>query len=330
MSCVVTVQQVSNGLLDSSRSGIMGLGFQSLAETMAVPFWQALAASNQFTAPEFGIWLNRFINDSSATPEEQNGGALTFGGTNSSLFTGDIEFLNMPSGTTPSFWLLSVSSINVVGNSVQLGTGDAAIAAIDTGTTLIGGPSNDVRNFWAAVPGSEALTGENEGYYAYPCSTKLGVTISFGGTSWPISEADMIAQSSGDQCIGSIFDLNAGSGSGSPSWIIGAAFLKNVYSVYRAQPPSVGFAQLSANPGSSSGTSSGSTSESSSRSSSFGTTTSSTSTPTAVSGTGSGTGSGSSSSSNSGFPSGVCRSHTVGRVGPLFISVIVLGLSFLL
>lgn len=91
----------------------MGLGFQSIAQTMAMPFWQSLVASNQLTAPEFGIWLNRFSNDSSAVTVESNGGVLTFGGTNSSLFTGSIEFLNFPSGATPSFWLLSVSGVHL-------------------------------------------------------------------------------------------------------------------------------------------------------------------------------------------------------------------------
>jgi hypothetical protein len=38
--------------------------------------------------------------------------------------------------------------------------------------------------------------------------------------------------------------------SGSPiSWIVGATFLKNVYSVYRYNPPAVGFAQLSGSAG---------------------------------------------------------------------------------
>ena len=73
----------------------------------------------------------------------------------------------------------------------------------------------------------------------------------------------------GLQCIGAIFDLSMGtnivSGGGNPSWVIGDTFLvrsspacslvppvvnvsvqKNVYSVYRSNPPSIGFAQLSA------------------------------------------------------------------------------------
>ncbi|KAG5636149.1 hypothetical protein H0H81_008980 [Sphagnurus paluster] len=77
--------------------------------------------------------------------------------------------------------------------------------------------------------------------------------MSFGGKLWPINPADMnlgrVSRGS-TQCVGGIFDLSLGSnitpGSGNPSWVVGATFLKNVYAVYRSSPPSIGFAQLSA------------------------------------------------------------------------------------
>ena len=40
-------------------------------------------------------------------------------------------------------------------------------AIIDTGTTLIGGPTSGVQNLYAAIPGSQALGGEMEGFFAY-------------------------------------------------------------------------------------------------------------------------------------------------------------------
>ena len=47
-------------------------------------------------------------------------------------------------------------------------------------------------------------------------------------------------------CVGGIFDISSiiDPGSKGPAWIVGDTFLKNVYSVYRANPPSVGFATL--------------------------------------------------------------------------------------
>ena len=53
------------------------------------------------------------------------------------------------------------------GKSVTIPTGNSALAAIDTGTTLIGGPSAAVASIWAAVPGSRALTGQMAGFFGF-------------------------------------------------------------------------------------------------------------------------------------------------------------------
>jgi len=245
----LVVDRLTDGFLAGSASGIMGLAFSAIAATRSTPFWQALGS--QLAAPEIAFYLTRFNNDSSAK-EEEPGGVFTLGGTNSTLFTGDIEFLNMPSGT-PTYWLLTMSAITVQGQSVQITTGNAALVVIDTGSTLIGGPTADVKAIWAAVPGSAAVVDPQlEGFFSFPCFTSVQVTLSFGGKAWPINVTDMnlgqISRGS-SQCLGAIFDLslaeNNPPGPGDPTWIVGDTFLKNVYSVFRADPPSIGFAQLS-------------------------------------------------------------------------------------
>lgn len=262
----LSATDVSDDVLDGSAAGIMGLAFQSLASTEALPFWQALVQNGQFTLPQMSFWLTRYINDTDAQDSEP-GGVLTLGGSNTTLYTGEIQFLDMPSTGQQSYWQLQLSNVTVQGKRVNIATGNAATAAIDTGTTLIGGPSDDVKSFWAAVPGSQSMGFEMEGYYSFPCDTEVQVSLSFGGNSWPISPADMNVgnnyggiDSGGDQCIGSIFDLgqvtSAAGGDGNPNWIIGDTFLKNVYTVLRSSPPSIGFAQLSAEAESSSDSSS--------------------------------------------------------------------------
>ena len=53
------------------------------------------------------------------------------------------------------------------GTSVSLPSGSGSYAAIDTGTTLIGGPSEYVAEIFAQIPGSTAGTGNFESYYTY-------------------------------------------------------------------------------------------------------------------------------------------------------------------
>ncbi|KAF9077958.1 aspartic peptidase domain-containing protein [Rhodocollybia butyracea] len=206
--------QVSEGLLNEPVSGLIGLAFSTIA--------------NAWTQPLMAFQLTRFNNATQAKDVEP-GGTFTMGAVNTSLYTGDIDYNPIPNDDV-SYWLQSVSSITSQGNSIPVQSGTDALAAIDTGTTL--------------HSGSEAGTGDMEGYYTYPCSTPVQVTMAFGGQSWPISPADFEAQDlGGNTCMGAFFSLETGSNT--PAWIVGDTFLKNVYSVFRFNPPSVGFAQLS-------------------------------------------------------------------------------------
>ncbi|KAI0743974.1 aspartic peptidase domain-containing protein [Daedaleopsis nitida] len=250
------VTQMTDGLLDGDVSGILGLAFSALASTQALPFWQSLVNNNQFNSPDISFFLSR-NTDEINPPDEQAGGTMTLGGTNSSLFTGDIEFINLSNADAPTFWMLELTSLTAQGQSIAIPTGNSALSAIDTGTTLIGGPSSAVSAFYKAI-GAQPLDGQMEGFWAFPCDTNIQVSMAFGGKSWPISDADMnLGQISQDMCLGGIFDLTLGSdisgGGGNPVWVVGDTFLKNVYSVFRSDPPSVGFAQLSESTGGSPG-----------------------------------------------------------------------------
>ncbi|KAF9556703.1 acid protease [Agrocybe pediades] len=251
----LAVDQVSSDLTEGSVQGIMGLAFGSISSTSATPFWENLANGGELSVPEMGFWLQRA--NPLSTDEEGPGGVFTLGGTNSSLFTGDIEFLDMPSNVRPSFWLLNTASITLNGQNFAVPRTEA-LAAIDTGTTLIGGPTDVVTAFWKTVGGKPSEN--NPGFFEYPCSTSLSVTMSFGGKAWPINPRDMIfgrLSSTSPLCLGSVFDVTGGTnieaGSGAPNWIVGATFLKNVYSVFRASPASIGFGELSNAAGGSSG-----------------------------------------------------------------------------
>jgi len=244
------------------------------------------------------FWLTREIDDPNPQ-EDAFGGQFTLGGTNSSLFTGDIDFQTLvTSGSRQTFWLLNMSGATVQGQTVQIPGGSDALSAIDTGTTLIGGPSDGVQAIWKAVPNSAALSGDMAGFFSYPCSTKVQVSLAFGGKSWAIDSDDMnLGPVGSGQCLGGIFDLSQGSnvspGAGNPSWVVGGTFLKNVYSVFRASPAAVGFAQLSTNAGGS-GTPAGNGSPSSATFTQTGAPL-----PSASSGSSSGSGSGSGSGSSS-------------------------------
>jgi hypothetical protein len=116
-----------------------------------------------------------------------------------------------------------------------------------TGTTLIGGPTAAVTEIYSKISGSQPLSGQMSGYFSIPCSTSVSTSFTFGSKTWSIDPADFnVQQLDGRNCLGAFFGLDLGS-QGGPDWVIGDSFLKNVYSVFRFTPPSVGFAQLAGN-----------------------------------------------------------------------------------
>ncbi|KAG7093524.1 hypothetical protein E1B28_007198 [Marasmius oreades] len=234
---------VSQDLLSYPVSGLLGLAFQTIAASEATPFWEALVKDGTWDSPLMAFQLTRYANMTRGKSLEP-GGSFTMGFVNSSLYTGDIDYNNIPSGQG-TYWVQEMTSLTVQGNSISLPSGSQSYAAIDTGTTLIGGPPSAIASIYAQIEGSRVGTGDYEGYYLYPCKTIVDVTVAFGGRSWPISNADFqVDQASSTLCVGAFFAISGGGSA--PAWIVGDTFLKNVYSVYRYNPPSVGFAQLSA------------------------------------------------------------------------------------
>ncbi|WWC63811.1 uncharacterized protein I303_106416 [Kwoniella dejecticola CBS 10117] len=232
-------------LISAPLSGLMGLAWKSIAASGATPFWQALAASGSWTDAEMGFYLARYRGNNYASSVESEGGELTLGGTNTSTYTGAINYVSIDEDDL-DYWRIPAQAVTVQGSQVSIGSSPQA--AIDTGTTLIGVPSQVAEAIYEQIPNSAALSASSgyDGYYQYPCSTTVNVTVQFGGLSYAISNADMNLGSftrDNSMCTGAFFAMDLSSQS-PIQWIVGASFLKNVYSVFRYNPPAIGFAQL--------------------------------------------------------------------------------------
>ncbi len=59
------------------------------------------------------------------------------------------------------------AALTAQGTSVTIGSGSNAYAAIDTGTTLVGGPSAYIANLYSQIPEATPGTGDYDGYYIY-------------------------------------------------------------------------------------------------------------------------------------------------------------------
>lgn len=159
---------VESGLIDSPVSGLLGLAWKGLSSSGATPFWEQLYEANVLDSPVMGFHLSRYLNVSRASALEP-GGTFTLGALNTSLYTGDVDYQDLAQSNL--YWTLSIANATVNGNTVSISSGDTG-AVIDTGTTLIGGPSTEVANIYSQISGSEALTGSYDGYYSYRKSAR--------------------------------------------------------------------------------------------------------------------------------------------------------------
>ncbi|KAF9224228.1 acid protease [Gyrodon lividus] len=165
-----------------------------------------------------------------------SGAELYIGGTNPAMYTGEFAYTPV---TVAGLWQVIME--NVLGNGETVLSNVGCI--IDTGSELIHGLPDDVAALYAAIGGTDASDTVGDGYYAFPCDNVPSVTFTFGGTSFPIP-ADSLnlgrASSDSSDCIGSILADN----SNTESWVIGNAFLQDVYTVFDVDNTRVGFATL--------------------------------------------------------------------------------------
>lgn len=222
--------------LSFPASGWLGMAWGALSASGTSSIWQNIGGIAPLDAPLFAIQLTRYINASTSLLSTY-GGVLNLGFTNTSLYTGGIHFTSIPG--TPTYWQIPLTALTVQGTEIAVSMNTYAV--IDTGTSYIAAPASILGAIYAQIPDSSPGTGKWEGYYMFPCQTQIDISFSFGdnGVMWPMSAADFSVVRDGTQCIGAIY------GTQLSNWVIGVAFLKNVYTVFRYNPPSVGFATLS-------------------------------------------------------------------------------------
>ncbi|KAJ7482701.1 aspartyl protease [Mycena latifolia] len=252
----LTADKLSANIVEWGNSGILGLAYQQTTQGPSLPMSLFLDAQGEVATAEMSFWLNRL--HTAQWEENPVGGAFTYGGTNTSLYQGEIEFLPTTGPSNASSWNLDVTGIIIQGTSVQITPGASALSAFSLRSSNISGPASDVAAIWAAVPGAVSSTTQ-PGYYEFlnnepkACSTSVSVSISFGGRLWPIDPADMNlgpVEPFGSQCLGAIYTLNPGSKTiktnGTANWIFGTVFMRNVYSVFQPTPKPfmIGFAEL--------------------------------------------------------------------------------------
>ncbi|KAG2149397.1 aspartic peptidase domain-containing protein [Suillus clintonianus] len=245
------------GLSNTGNSGILGLSFPlaaSIPLTSGTPvlnnIFSHFGDQHRFFAFKLGRNESRDISHSDSS--------FTIGELDSSLTNDTSQFVFTPVfASTPDeydFWKLPIQEITInsqvfpLSRSLVRGA-SSPIAVLDTGTTLILGPTGDVNAFWYAIgTGGSTRFNQQTQTWQVRCERAVDVRIKLGNSDtakeYPLHPGDVSwaeGETQDGWCTGGI---QANNGVDSGDWLLGAVFLRNVYVIHHgttsSNPPMIG------------------------------------------------------------------------------------------
>lgn len=229
----VTITQQTFGLAtnepfsDLAEDGIIGLGPLNVAGFKDPGVMQNIKAQKKLSNNIIGFHLGRKKSNSNDVS------FMTLGGIDQTAVTGSVEYNN--ANVSIGVWIIPLTDVKVDGNSVGATT---TAAIVDTGTTLVYGPTTVVNAIHSRIPNAVIGKQDSQEFWAIPCNTKSVVSLSFNGGSYNIDPAELVLLPS-DQgyCVSGIQPNPDG------FWLLGDVFLSSVYSVFDFDKNRVGFSQ---------------------------------------------------------------------------------------
>nr|XP_026653046.1 cathepsin E isoform X2 [Zonotrichia albicollis] len=212
--------------------GVLGLGYPSLAVGNALPVFDSIMNQQLVEEPVFSFYLKR-------GDDTDNGGELILGGIDHSLYKGSIHWVPV---TEKSYWQIHMNNIKIQGRVALCSHGCEAI--VDSGTSLITGPSSQIRRLQAYIGASPSNTGE----FLVDCrrlSSLPHISFTIGHREYRLAaEQYIIKESIDDQtfCMSGFQSLDIPTRTGS-LWILGDVFMSAFYCVFDRGNDRVGFAK---------------------------------------------------------------------------------------
>ncbi|KAG0580921.1 hypothetical protein KC19_4G210900 [Ceratodon purpureus] len=130
--------------------GILGLGFKEISVNHVDPIWYNMLSQKLVQEPVFSFWLNR---DASGG---EKGGELVLGGVDPYHFKGRHTYTPV---TRKGYWQIDIGDFLIDGQSTGFCAGGCA-AIVDSGTSLLAGPTGIVAEINHAIGATGIVSGE--------------------------------------------------------------------------------------------------------------------------------------------------------------------------
>ncbi|XP_036894771.1 chymosin-like [Sturnira hondurensis] len=201
--------------------GILGLGYPLLASKHSVPVFDSMMNKHLVAQDLFSVYMSR----------SSEGSMLTLGAIDPSYYTGSLHWVPI---TVQKYWQFTVDSITVNGVPVACYRGCQAI--LDTGTSLLVGPSSNILSIQKAI----GATPSQLGMFEVNCgrlSSMPSVVFEIDGQKYPLPPSAYVTQEEGSCTTDFQMDNR------SELWILGDVFIREYYSVFDRANNRVGLAK---------------------------------------------------------------------------------------
>jgi len=197
--------------------GILGMGWGSISVGGVPTVMEALMASGQLEEPVFGFFLGNHAE-----------GELEIGGVDPKHYKGSFTYVPV---THEGYWQVALDGIRVGGVAVPT----TKNAIIDSGTSLIFGPSAEVKAIMDTFNATELFAGT----YVADCSKEIpAISFNLGGKLFSLTKDDIIIKLPSNKCMLDIRGVDM------DMWIIGEVFMRKHYTLFDVGQKRIGFAEV--------------------------------------------------------------------------------------
>jgi len=213
--------------------GILGMGYQNISVDDVVPVFYNMVSQGVVDEPVFSFYLNRNENN-------KTGGELILGGVDTEYYTGDFTYVDV---SKQGYWQFAVDGISVDGSTNSYCDGGCQAIA-DTGTSLITGPTDEIKKLNKDIGATEILSGE----YEISCNNLdelPDVTVTINGVDLVLTGEDYVIKETElgiSICLSGFTGLDIAAPAG-PLWILGDVFIGKFYTTFDLGNNRVGFAE---------------------------------------------------------------------------------------
>jgi len=240
--CVITATEMTEEpFYNFDFDGVVGLGLGALAVDPEFSYFGEMAKRGILPKPQFGF----FLSMSDDVPSE-----LSFGGHDETRVSEPIRWAKVMHPEL-GYWQVQIKSITIGGVSVPACDSGKCVGIVDSGTSLLGVPSQTIRDVhWKLarkIPGDPSELDCRHVGGPQVVFDMGGFEISLGAEDYSRPTAMRVESNTTGSvqvvCRASLLPVDMGADGGNPlTWILGEPVLRKYYTTFDWKQEEVGFA----------------------------------------------------------------------------------------